>query len=225
MPQPRVSPTPRSFLGHGACTFLFDPDAEPNSEPAYWRADACPFVLRIEGPTGTDWLPVSSSPDLLLAEGERYLVMRNAVGAHRIELAIDATASGPTVELPLDAALCVRLACLQAYASGISALPVRLRPTAYQTGRLALMLAILERLDDCDNPAINTRDIAAELVFPGAELPHRAIEWKSSSLRRQTLRLVAAAKSMRDHGFRHLLHGQIPAAASRHSMVPALDLM
>lgn len=225
MPQLRVSPTPRSFLGHGACTFLFDPADDPKSEPAYWRADACPFVLRIEGPTGTDWLPVSSSPDRLVAEGERYFVMRNAVGAHRIELAIDTNGRGPKVELPLDAALCVRLACLQAYASGTSVLPVRLRPTAYQTGRLALMLAILDRLDDDDNPTINARAIAGELVFPGAELPYRAIEWKSSSLRRQTQRLVAAAKSMRDHGYSGLLHGQIPIAASRYNKVLAHDPM
>lgn len=223
-PQPRATPPPRMCLGYGACTFLFDPADDPKSEPACWRADACPFVLRINGPRGTDWLPASSLPDLLIFEGERYLVMRSAVGAHRVEIAINTTGSGPTVELPLDAALCVRLACLQAYASGTSAVPVRLRPTAYQAGRLALMLAILDLLDNGDNPAVDARAIAAELVYPGAKLPHRAIEWKSSSLRRQTLRLVTAAKSMRDHGFRGLLHGQIPAAASRHSMVPAHDL-
>lgn len=160
-----------------------------------------------------------------MAEGNRCFVMRNAVGAHRIEFAIDTNGRGPKVEMPLDAALCVRLACLQAYASGTSVLPARLRPTAYQTARLALMLAILDRLDDDDNPAINARDIAGELVFPGAELPHRAIEWKSSSLRRQTQRLVAAAKSMRDHGYRRLLNGQIPAAASRHKKVLAHDPM
>src|SRR3546814_6457421 len=70
-PPPRVSPIPRSFLGHGACTFLFDPAGDPKSEPAYWLADVCPFVLRIEGSTGTDWLPVLSSPDHLVAEVNR----------------------------------------------------------------------------------------------------------------------------------------------------------
>lgn len=146
--------------------------------------------------------------------------MRNAVGAHRIEVAIDTTGGGPKVELPLDAALGVRLACLQACASGTPALPVRLRPTAYQAGRLALMLAILDRLDIDHNLPADIRVIAAELIFPGAELPRRAIEWKSSGLRRQAQRLVGAAKSMRDHGFRRLLHGQIPVGASRNSTVP-----
>lgn len=147
-------------------------------------------------------------------------MIRNAVGAHRLEVAIDATGSGPKVEMPLDAALCVRLACLQAYASGKSALTVRLRPTAYQAGRLALMLAILDRLDDGHKPAADIRMIAAELVFPGTKLPRRAIEWKSSGLRRQTQRIVAVARSMRDHGFRRLLHGQILVDAWRTSKVP-----
>lgn len=137
---------------------------------------------------------------------------RNAVGAHRIELLTDPTGGGPSVELPLDASLGVRLACLQAYASGRSASPARLWPTAYQAGRLALMLAILDRLDDAENSSGDTRVIAAELVFPGAELPRRAIEWKSSSLRRQTQRIVAAAQWMRARGFRRLLDGQISTA-------------
>jgi Uncharacterized conserved protein (DUF2285) len=142
-----------------------------------------------------------------------------AVGAHRVELAIESAGTAPKVELPLDAALDVRLACLHSYVAGKYVMSVRLRPTAYQAGRLALMLAILDRLDSGDNPAVDARVIAAELVFPGAALPRRAIEWKSSSLRRQTLRLVAAAKSMRDQGFRRLLHGQVPLAASRTSKV------
>lgn len=143
-----------------------------------------------------------------------------AVGAHRIEFAINTTGIGPRVELPLDAALCVRIACLQAYASGKSALSTRLRPTAYQVGRLALMLAILDRLDMSDDRLIHARAIAAELVFPGAELPRRAIEWKSSGLRRQTHRIIAAAKSMRDHRFRRLLHGQISVATPSASKLP-----
>lgn len=141
--------------------------------------------------------------------GGRYLVIRNAKGAHRMELGTDPIAAGPRVELPLDASLGARLACLQAHALGGSACSARLRPTAYQAGRLALMLEILDRLDDADNSHCDTRSIAAELVFPGAELPRRAIEWKSSSLRRQTQRIVATAQTMCERGFRRLLYGQI----------------
>jgi repressor of nif and glnA expression len=79
---------------------------------------------------------------------------------------------------------------------------------------MALLLAILDVLAEHGGQCVNTRHIAAELVFPGAQIPDRAIEWKSSSLRRQTQRLIAAAKSMRDGGYRHLLHGQVAAVTA-----------
>lgn len=214
---PLATPTPRSLLGHGVCTFLFDPASSPMCEPACWQADVCPFVLQIQGARRRSSLPASSYECDMTDRSGRYLVKRCAVGAHRLELGIDTAENGPRVELPLDASLGVRLACLEAYASGTSSWSTRLRPTTYQVGRLALMLAILDRLDDCDNPLVQTRIIAAELVFPGAELPRRAIEWKSSGYRRQTQRILATAKSMCDRGYRSLLCGHMPVAASRAS--------
>lgn len=145
---------------------------------------------------------------------------RGARGAHRIEFKISPASVGPKVEFLLDDALTVRLACLEAFSSGKPSPSGRLQPTPYQSGRLALLLAVLDRLEHGDNTFAGTRIIASELIFPGAELPSRAIEWKSSSFRRQTQRVVAAAKSMREHGYRHLLHGQISHSASRISNVP-----
>lgn len=219
-PQVREIPTPRSCLGHGVCTFLFDPASGPKYEPACWRADACPFVLRIDGACPRVPFPALVLENDVADGGRRYVVLRNAVGAHRIELGNDPTAGEPKFELPLDAALRVRLACLQAYALGTATSAQGLRPTAYQAGRLALMLAILDKLDHADGPLADTRVIAAELVFPGAELPRRAIEWKSSGLRRQTQRIIAAAKWMRDCGFRQLLQGRISIPASSSARVP-----
>ena len=212
-PKFRATARPRLCLGHGACTFLFDPASRPMSEPACWRADACPFVLRINGTCASLPLPAPLLKHEMAERGERYLVIRNARGAHRIELGTDHAGSEPMVQLPLDASLGVRLACLQAYTSGKSARIARLRPTAYQTVRLALMLAILDRLENAHNSHCDSRVIAAELLFPGAELPRRAIEWKSSSLRRQTQRIVAASQLMRERGFRRLLYGHISVAA------------
>lgn len=209
----RATTKPRLCLGHGDCTFLFDPASSPMSEPACWRADACPSVLRIDGTCASLPLPAPLLEHEMAERGERYIVIRNARGAHRIELGTDHAGTGPKAQLPLDASLGVRLACLQAFTSGKSARIARLRPTAYQTVRLALMLAILDRLENADNSHCDSRAIAAELVFPGAELPRRAIEWKSSSLRRHTQRIVAASQMMRERGFRRLLYGQISVAA------------
>jgi hypothetical protein len=211
-PPLRATPTPRTCLEHGACTFLFNPASSPISEPACWRADVCPFVLRIDGSFASLSAPAPTLEHELAPQSDRYLVVRRDVGAHRIELGTDLTVGAPRAQLPLDAFLGLRLACLQAYASGRSEWSARLRPTAYQSGRLALMLAILDWRDDAENASGATRAIAAELVFPGAKLPRRAIEWKSSSFRRQTQRIVAAAQSMCSHGFRRLLHGQTSIA-------------
>jgi hypothetical protein len=141
----------------------------------------------------------------------RYLVLRGNFGAHRIEFAINARCATPTVTLGLDASVMVRLGCLAALASGVPDLPPRLRPTPYQTTRLGLMLAILDRLGDETNGLVRLRAIANELAYPGTNVQGRAIEWKSSSIRRQTQRLVATARWLRDGGYRHLLLGQIGA--------------
>ena len=136
-------------------------------------------------------------------------MIRARTGAHRIEFRLNAACTRPRAELVLDDALSVRLACLAAFSTARPTLSVRLRPTPYQSDRMALLLAILDVLAEHGAQRVETRQIAAEVVFPGAQIHDRAIEWKSSSLRRQTQRLIAAAKSMRDGGFRHLLHGQV----------------
>lgn len=150
----------------------------------------------------------------------RYLVIRGTHGAHRVALAVNDERERPSIALRLDASLLLRLACLEALASGKPALPPRLRPTPYQAGRLGLMLAILDRLEDEGNGPASLRAIAAELVFPGADLPTRAVEWKSSSLKRQTQRLVAIARSLRDGGYRNLLQGRTCAARTSAETCP-----
>jgi len=142
----------------------------------------------------------------------RYLVLRGSCGAHRIELAVNACHRAPSTTLALDASLMIRLGCLEALASGKPDVPLRLRPTLGQAARLGLMLAVLDRLGNEANGTANLRAIAAELTFPGADLPARAIEWKSSSIRRQTQRLVAAAKGLRDGGYRQILRGRMRSA-------------
>jgi hypothetical protein len=143
----------------------------------------------------------------------RYLVLRGTFGAHRIELVVNARCRAPSVALDLDAWLMPRLHCLGALMSGKPDLPRRLRPTPCQAARLGLMLAVIDRLGEENNGPCILRAIATELAFPGVDPPARAIEWKSSSIRRQTQRLVATARWLRDGGYRHLLQGRMKAGA------------
>lgn len=211
MPWRGAAATPGSLPGHGDCTFLTDPADDPLLLPACWRADNSPFVLRIDSPRGDIRIHGAIlQRDIVVGEA-RYLVLRGNFGAHRIELAASDPCAAPSVALGLDASLMARLGCLEALASGKPDVPQRLRPTPCQAARLGLMLAVLDRLGgEADNPP-NLRAIATELAFPGVDLPARAIEWKSSSIRRQTQRLIATAKSVRDGGYRHLLQGRMRA--------------
>jgi hypothetical protein len=112
-----------------------------------------------------------------------------------------------------DRDLGLRIACLAHFVGPRSGTrPAQLRPTAGQSRRLVLMLAILDRLDHSSDPSnAGIRALASELVYPRIALPPRAIDWKTSSYRRQTQRLVAAAKAMRATGYRDLLRGKLVA--------------
>ena len=211
MPWPGAVTMPGSLPGHGGCTFLADPAEDPLISPAYWSAESSPFVLPIDSPEAVFRIRGTIlQRDIAIGE-VRYLVLRANFGAHRIQLTAEARLRVPSITLGLDASLLTRLGCLAALASGKPDVPLRLRPTPCQAARLGLMLAVLDRLEDDANGAANLRAIARELAFPGVDLPARAIEWKSSSIRRQTQRLVATAKRLRDVGYRHLLQGRVRA--------------
>lgn len=208
---PGAVATPGSLPAHGDCTFLADPAEDPLVRPACWRAENSPFVLGIDSPGGGIRIHGTILQCDMVVGEVRYLVMRGNFGAHRIELAVSDRYAAPSVALGLDASLKVRLGCLEALASSKPDVPLRLRPTPGQAARLGLMLAVLDRFGgEADGPA-SLRAIATELAFPRVDLPTRAIEWKSSSIRRQTQRLVATAKWLRDSGYRHLLQGRMRA--------------
>lgn len=81
----------------------------------------------------------------------------------------------------------------------------RLYPTAAQRRRLALMLAAL---DFADGSTPSLRRIAEAVLYPRHDLG-RAIEWKSSSQRRQAQRLVNGARHLVETGYLDLLKGRI----------------
>lgn len=211
MPRHCAAATPGSLPGHGDCTFLADPADDPLVMPACWRADTSPLVLRIEVRRGGIQIPGTVLQRDVAVGKVRYLVLRGAFSAHRVELAVKARYATASIALGLDASLLPRLGCLEALVSGKPDVPLQLRPTPYQASRLGLMLAVLDRLEEETNGPASIRAIATELAFPGVDLPARAIEWKSSSIRRQTQRIIASARWLRDGGYRHLLHGLMKA--------------
>ena len=78
------------------------------------------------------------------------------------------------------------------------------RPTNYQRRRLELLLAILDSQFLPDGRRRTLRQLAQKIIYPGSDLG-RAIEWKSSSQRRHTQRLVSEAHHLMREGYRALL--------------------
>src|SRR5690606_31049688 len=78
------------------------------------------------------------------------------------------------------------------------------RPTNYQRRRLELLLAILDSHFLPDGRRRTLRQLAQTIIYPGSDLG-RAIEWKSSSQRRHTQRLVNEAHHLMRQGYRALL--------------------
>ncbi|WP_341713066.1 DNA -binding domain-containing protein [Erythrobacter sp.] len=191
---------------------MFDPDRPVGEYPAIWRAVANTAVVTVLAGASC-----STSIGRLLAghrrlvdrtsPGGRHLVVDGELGRHRIFMprTRETRMAGYLVEA--DGLALARLAALAslhrdgaATSKGLAA-PI---PSANRRRRLELLLAILDRLGQAGGRGTTTRELAGELIYPHHALGS-AIEWKSSSQRRQVQRLVAEARFMRDGGFRDLL--------------------
>lgn len=86
--------------------------------------------------------------------------------------------------------------------------PTLLAPTDYQRHRLIQLLRILDSITHHPQGSPTVREIASGTVFPNSDFA-RAIEWKSSSERRQTQRLLSEARYFARTGYRHLLKGRV----------------
>ncbi|MDP3906741.1 DUF2285 domain-containing protein [Novosphingobium sp.] len=81
-------------------------------------------------------------------------------------------------------------------------------PTRFQRYRLGQMLATLDLLECVGGRPVTLRELAATVIYPRVDLG-RAIEWKTSSRRRQTQRLLGEARAMTGGGYRRLLLGAL----------------
>lgn len=79
------------------------------------------------------------------------------------------------------------------------------QPTPFQRHRFGLLLDILDAIDaPADRTPPTTHEIGTRLVYPGKAIG-RGNEWKSSSERRRTQRLIDEAVALRDGGYLALL--------------------
>lgn len=192
--------------GHGAFAFPFDPDQSPSETPALWDP-ACTAAIVIIDP-GRDFPALDTIAGLqsrLQGDDGCHLVLRARGRTVRLWLRAGPAALAttgfhlphdPLFEGRLHATRHVRL-WLDGAARATGPMPGDLSP--FQAARLDVLLALL----DAQAFGASLRQLA-QLAYPA--LPAlSASQWKASSERRGTHRLLGQALQMRDGGYRRLL--------------------
>lgn len=115
--------------------------------------------------------------------------------------------------VPNDPWLQQRLAAIESFdgrsrQSGCAKLAHLLGPSSYQRYRLALLLDVFDAIDGPEGGTTSLREIARNVVYRHLDLGS-AIEWKSSSQRRQVQRLKNEALFFVNGGYRRLLRCRI----------------
>lgn len=150
--------------------------------------------------------------DRMLSDG-RHLVLRDFGGLHHLWIHDPRPGLPLAYVIPNDAAVGERTAATARFDRRRSGLPARRcpgtsHPTHFQARRLTLLLAVLDALLNVgDRP--NTHEIASQLIYSHMTIG-RGAEWKSSSERRRTQRVIDEALAMMNGGYRTLLRGRLP---------------
>lgn len=196
---------------HGALNFPVDPRLSASSAPAIWRADANAHVVIV---AGAGERPADYEGMRVLAEREseegRHLMLAGRGGRHRLLMVATPMGGNCSYLLPADPSLPTRLAAVQALCgstsvTGNTAATRPVRPTAYQAHRFSMLLGILDILNEASGERLTIREVASKTLRSDLS-GLRAIDWKTSSSRRQIQRHLAEARHMASHGYRDLLY-------------------
>lgn len=210
------------WLKIGASSFPFCPNVPARREPAIWLVTEAPSTIVLV-PAPRDLGQVEPAK---LFEGRkivtdihdtahRYLILSDRLGLHRLLVIEPNSSTGHVYAIVPDSWQENRAAAVARFGRSCerkqpNAHPAGLFPTAYQRHRLELMLKMLDHLAETHQTDRAARSIAQHVIYPRHKLG-RAIEWKSSSERRQTQRLLNTARFLAQEGYRELLKGRIGA--------------
>jgi hypothetical protein len=159
---------------------------------------------------GTGVIDMSVLGDIV-AEHEapdgRHMVVANPDGVHRLWVREPQLGAPLAVIIPADRNFAQRIAAATRFERqlrdvGCGQPQSGYRPTTFQRNRLFLLLNLL----DAEKAGASRREMAATLLYRNSAPMGRA-EWKGSSQRRRTHRMIDEAKHMMARGYRDLLLG------------------
>lgn len=214
------------WLIPGGWSFPVPPELSAMTSPAIWCPANAPSIIILEKGTET---PVAERTRPLFEDAEvisefsngsgKHLVIADSFGRHRLLIRACSVRTDARYVVKADTDLEMRLGAIAALHDRTSCKSgimnnSGIKPSLYQTHRLVLLLKILDRLSETEAGRPTIRTIAADIVYPRSSFG-RTIEWKSSSERRQTQRLVSEAVLLMKSGYRNLLKGRAARLKSR----------
>ncbi|WP_420143987.1 DUF2285 domain-containing protein [Sphingobium sp.] len=190
--------------GRGAFAFPIDPSLPPETLPALWSPALTASIVIIDKGDGLAPLAVTDRHlHRRRSHDGTHIVVRAGRQKLRFWLRSQPVLHDTAFHLPLDSLFDGRVnAVRQAQlwiARGDAEIPDDSRLSRFQAARLDLMLELL----DAKASGAPLRTLA-QIAYPALP-PLTASEWKASSERRGTHRLIVEAERYRDGGYRELL--------------------
>jgi len=190
--------------GRGAFAFPCDPDLPPETRPALWAPALAASIVIVDEGDGLARLAVTDRHlHRRQCHDGTHIVARAGRQKLRFWLRRAPALHDTAFYLPLDALFDGRVRAVRQaqlwIAGGDAAIADDSRLSRFQAARLDLMLDLL----DAKASGAPLRKLA-QIAYPALP-PLTASEWKASSERRGTHRLIVEAERYRDGGYRDLL--------------------
>lgn len=194
---------------NGGYAFLIDPDRSAHETAIFWRPELLASVLLLE-PAPAVFRMARRLQHLDLARATLHaqgaVVLADPGGDHHLVVGTIDPAQPLAVLLPLDDSFHIRAEAAMRFQRRLFGRAAGPPPRALTlTPRHRQRLVRMVRALDGQSSGATYREIAGVLFdTPGQS----AIEWKTSSIRAQTIRLVKDAKTMMHGGYLRLLAGR-----------------
>lgn len=198
---------------NGGCAFLLDPDRSASETAIFWRPELVASVLLLEAAPSVfltakrfDQLDLTHATLHAPQSGEAAIALADPDGDHHLVVNTIGPAERLAVMLPLDDSFHIRIEAalrFQRHLFGRAAGPLPRALTL--TPRHRLRLVRMVRALDGRSAGATYREIAGVLFDRQWQ---SATEWKTSSIRAQTIRLVKDAQTMTLGGYLRLLAGR-----------------
>ena len=198
---------------NGGCAFLLDPNRSASETTIFWRPEIVASVLLLETApaafrTARRLEHLNLTDVTLHAQrgSGRAVVLTDPGGDHHLIVSATDPTEPLAVLLPLDDSFHIRAeAALRFHRRLLGRAAGPLPRALTLTPRHRLRLTRMVRALDGRSSGATYREIAAVLFETHQQ---SATEWKTSSIRAQTIRLVRDAETMVRGGYLHLLAGR-----------------